>query len=262
MHTLHVGCIGRDGEWILDLMRASNVNVELVTVSDKPTGKAIIQLSLETSDNAIILSPNANYLVSISERVEAAISMSRGWMLFQNEINYSANIASINLGLKADRILCLNPTPFNSQIINLVKLVHVVIMNKSETECLSGNDESLIETQMEFIMQRFPNLKLIVTTLGEQGAIALTKTGQFVYQAIERHVSLVDTTGAGDTFLGYFVSFMSTCISLDLPDLDIIQHALKMAVLASGLACEANGAMPSIPKLSTVLQLSSIKNQV
>ncbi|CAG8602379.1 6925_t:CDS:2, partial [Racocetra fulgida] len=85
----HVGKIGHDGIWIKKYMESQLVNVDHITVSkEQPTGRAIIQFSQDTRDNAIILLPGTNYLLNEIEAQEVlAQGFGKGdWSVFQNEI--------------------------------------------------------------------------------------------------------------------------------------------------------------------------------
>ncbi|KAJ3274191.1 hypothetical protein HK104_004154, partial [Borealophlyctis nickersoniae] len=88
----HAGRVGRDGRWVVDYMAAQGVDTSLIRIDDeKPTGRAIIQVSTETSDNAIILHAGANHHISDADVEESLKGFGEGdWVVVQNEVNVGA----------------------------------------------------------------------------------------------------------------------------------------------------------------------------
>jgi len=99
------------------------------------------------------------------------------------------------------------------------------------------------DTLINILRSKYPHAKFILT-LGSDGVIYFDKDSKFKHGIYD--VEVVDTTAAGDTFTGYFISSISSGIS--------IEEALRRASVASSLAVAKNGAAVSIPDLKTVLE--------
>lgn len=93
-------------------------------------------------------------------------------------------------------------------------------------------------------------------TLGERGVRALLRVeGEMQkFEAPARKIQVVDTTGAGDTFVGYLVTALM-CVGLDKMTSQDVVDALRRATVASSLACQKAGAMQSIPSENEVDQI-------
>ncbi|KAJ3273224.1 hypothetical protein HDV01_004726 [Terramyces sp. JEL0728] len=247
-----VACVGKDGLWLLDLYKPF-VNTDKVLVIEESTGKAIIQVDQSTHDNAIVLFPGANQKIPANHL--NFLAESPGWIVLQNEINTDAANYAIEYGKKNKSIVCLNPAPCPTDIHDLkIELVDILIFNETEAQeftiQLSGSASTPFEN-LDVMMARLSAF-VVVITLGRNGVVAACRTRNRIAKFTEkvtRKPKLVDTTGAGDTFVGYLIAHLAS--HLDSSTLDRthlhIQDALKIATLASGLACETQGAMNSIP---------------
>jgi ribokinase len=133
------------------------------------------------------------------------------------------------------------------------------MVNESEAETLSDihllrNQEDLDRAAQFFIAK---GVKVVVITLGERGAYCRTTNGSGKLHPARR-VNVVDSTGAGDTFVGAFAAFMSrpnvrkTWIGRDELDPSIAHQAVEFATLASSIAVQNAGAQDAIPWLSAV----------
>lgn len=236
----HVGNVGKDGQILLDTLEKSKVHLNFVNTSDTPSGHAIIQVSAE-GENCIILYEGANYEMT-GELIDKALSFAEPCdvALLQNEIN--------NIGLVIEKAkqkgleTILNPSPFNEKITALdFSKIDWLIINETEGKGISGKDtpEEILDT----LLSKYPDMK-IVLTLGKKGAVYADKNGRFEQGIIDAPV--VDTTGAGDTFTGYF---FTNVFEGEHP-----KKALLTASVASSIAISKKGASPSIPLMQEVKQ--------
>jgi ribokinase len=181
--------------------------------------------------------------------------------LVQNEINNDATKSGIEIAYKESIVVCLNPSPFPKISELPFEKVHILIMNSTETNCLTNLDhQSDFSIKLLDIMNRYQNLRICISTLGSEGAICAARNIStnnkivFVKTFCSENIDVIDTTGAGDCFTGYFISSLIFGIGkdanlrgLDIVGIDCVSIALKDAGIAAGRSCEKRGAISSIP---------------
>ncbi|UAA39846.1 ribokinase [Paraneptunicella aestuarii] len=229
----HVGLVNEEDCSIKQHLIRKNIDCKYLKMSEEPTGHAIIQVN-ESGENAIVLFAGANHDVTPQLTRQAFADTEQGdWMLTQNETNCigeSMEEAKRN-GLK----IAFNPAPMNASVLQLpLHLVDLFIVNEIEAAGIAGT-ESMPDIEA-FFSEKFPDAEVIIT-LGKQGAVMLTKSGKITVPAFE--VEAVDTTAAGDTFIGFF---LSSYIKNTDPE-----QALINACAASAIAVTRPGAAQSIP---------------
>ncbi|KAI8819586.1 Ribokinase-like protein [Fimicolochytrium jonesii] len=284
----HAGRIGKDGVWVSDLMRTHNVQTSLLTVDPThPTGRAIIQVSSATNDNAIVLLPGTNHLLTLADADAAVDAFSKGdWVVLQNEINVDAANRVLEKASAKGLVVVVNPAPCPSDFVEKVKVEYaqVLVLNASEAasiakqirerELKTATEKTVAETTAtqsdsdigaaaaSLLLTTLPNLHLVIITLGGDGALASFRRPNTADTTLETvrvpalsNVKLVDTTGAGDTFVGYLLAALVKMMGErrigTLQELlvgeKVIGEALSVATAAAGMACEGEGAMESIP---------------
>lgn len=230
--VLHAGCIGDGGEMLIDLMRESGVDVSKVMRVDEKNGHAIIQVT-KNAENSIFIYPGSNVCLT-HEYIDQVLSLADkdDIVLLQNEISSVEYIIdrSYEMGLR----VVFNPSPIKENVtrIDLNKLSYI-ILNSIEAKMITGEDG---EGALEILGEKYPSLSVILT-LGVHGSIYQFRGEKIYTPSFE--VNAVDTTGAGDTFTGYFVAGLVS----DIPLCD----SLKLASAASAIAVSREGAAPSIP---------------
>ena len=227
----HAGRIGPEGLWLKEKLQENGVDVSLVKVVDAPTGHAVIQVNSE-GENAIIIHGGANRTFSeeeigkVFERVEAG-----DFLLLQNETNAVEKVLQKAKGVT----VVFNPAPMSRAVRNYpLELVDIFIINAVEGEALSGqNSPDMILNAMQ---QRYPKSRTVLT-LGRAGLLYGDEERRIEMAAMQ--VEAVDSTAAGDTFIGYFLAeLMRGCE---------IEQCLQRAVKASALCVTRKGAADSIP---------------
>ena len=223
----HGGAVGADGDMLLDLLKSAGADVSAVARVDVPTGHAIIQVSPQ-GENAIIILGGANRSVSPDTVKDALDKVAAGdILLLQNEINGLDRIIR-RAAEKGLRIL-FNPAPMESAVKDLpLALLDTLVVNEGEGKALAGD--------MDALKAAYPDQKILLTQ-GSRGASLWTGSELLSQPAFP--VQAVDTTAAGDCFLGYYAAALAE----DLP----YAQALKLAAAASALAVQKQGAAPSIP---------------
>jgi len=237
-YVYHAGCIGNDGDMLLQVMVESGVDVSFIKKVDSKNGHAIIQVSAK-GDNSIFLYPGSNEMISI-EYIDSVLShFSAGdIVLLQNEISNVDYI--IDKAYEKGLQIVLNPSPFNEKIskTDLNKITYLVL-NEVEAKEYTGYDHH--DGMLNYFRNHYPNLKIMLT-LGENGCIYMDSEHEISHPVY--NVVAVDTTAAGDTFTGYFIAGVSVT--------DDYFSILKTASCAAGISVSRNGAAPSIPCMSEV----------
>lgn len=237
--VFHAGAIGKDGIFLLDLLKNSAINTEYVRVLEgTQTGTAIIQKE-KNGDNCIILYSGANHEISEKDIEETFQNFSEGDVLIlQNEINAIGRIME-EAHQKGMQII-LNPSPMNESIFQLpLEFVHYFILNEIEAAQILKLDLVNVENAENIVRelhQRYPQSK-IVLTLGAEGSLYFD--GELLLRQNAYKAKVVDTTAAGDTFTGYFVA--------GILNGDSVKTAMERATHAAAIAISRLGAAPSIP---------------
>ena len=229
----HAGCVGTDGDMLVDTLKDSGVDVSYIRKADVKNGHAIIQVSAE-GENSIFLYPGSNEMITEEYINEVLSDFEAGdIILLQNEINNVDYI--IDNAYNKGMLIVLNPSPFNDKIskIDLNKIAYLVL-NEVEAKEYSGYDDP--KASIAYFKTNYPSLKVMLT-LGSKGCIyadAESEVGHPVYE-----VDVVDTTAAGDTFTGYFIGGISRGQDME--------NVLKYASAAAAISVSKEGAAPSIP---------------
>lgn len=227
--------LGRDlqAEPLLASLRAAGVQLQVRTIENVATGTAFITVSDE-GENAITVVSGANACL----RAEDLPPLDEiGHLLLQLESPLDAVTAWALAAHAAGVQVLLNAAPAAPLPPELLAAVDVLIVNEGELTVLAGAQGSIDEQ-----LQRLP-VPTVVVTLGARGCLARTPQGRFEQPAFA--VSVVDTTGAGDTFCGVLAAARAR--QTDWP------QALREAAAAAALACTRPGAQAGIPTRAEVL---------
>lgn len=205
----HAGKIGKDGLFLKDLLENQGVNTKYLQISDEVSGHAIIQVD-QQGENCILLYGGANQTITSDEIKMTFKDFSKGDCLFlQNEVNRIDEM--INLAKEKEMLVVLNPSPVNNIKEKIsFEQIDYLILNEVEGQVLTNQEKP--EKILETLIQEYPHIKIILT-LGSQGAIY--QDCQQIIRQSAYPCSCLDTTGAGDTFTGFFFSvyFISNDIS-------------------------------------------------
>lgn len=237
----HAGGIGRyDGQFLKELLRDSNVNTDFVQEMDCPTGHAIIQVNSK-GNNCILLFGGANVQLDKLYIDEVFKNFDEGdYLVLQNEVNNLDYI--VKSAHKKKMVIFLNPSPFNSVITDLnLDMVDCFLLNEIEAQSMCGIETDDIDELIEEMKRKFPKAKFVLT-LGKDGVCYFDDENMCRHGIYD--VEVVDTTAAGDTFSGYFISSISKNLC--------VEESLKIASIASSMAVSKSGAAVSIPLLEEV----------
>ena len=241
--TIHAGVVGADGKILINTLKNANVDTSLIQINENvPSGHAIIQID-DTGDNCILLYGGANQSITKEYIDEVLGQMDKGdYIILQNEINDVPYI--VDAAKENDMYVVFNPSPMDEKVFQVdLNKIDLLILNEIEaSQILSLKGESY-ETLINKLNIKFPKSEIMLT-LGSEGSIYGYKGNIIKQDAFKTNV--VDTTAAGDTFLGYFVAG-----KMDAMD---IKENMKRASMASSMAISRNGASISIPELKEVLK--------
>lgn len=236
--VIHGGAVGEDGAFLIETMKKYGVITDRIFVTDGKTGHAIIEVD-RNGQNRILLYAGANHKIS-AEYVESFLSDANEGdiLLLQNEVN------SLDLifkeAIRKKMKIAFNPSPYREELKELpTDAVSFWFCNELEGEAFFGCSFDMIE---EVFPKLYPDSALILT-LGEGGSKFISKN-ETVYQPIYE-TETVDTTAAGDTFTGYFLSEFSR--SGD------VKTALRLASRAASITVSRHGASESIPARDEVI---------
>ncbi|KAF4598360.1 Ribokinase [Pleurotus pulmonarius] len=259
-HVDLLGAVGEDGIWLIQYLQAIGVNTDNVSVVETHTGRAMIQVA-DDGENSIILYPGANFY---SLPLPRALDARYTHLLLQNEVLFSSTQTYLRLSKSSNPpiVSIFNPSPMPSK----EQIAHIpwisldwLIVNQGEatTLCEIFTEESILEdTPIPEIITKLCNSPgfyrstNIICTLGAKGVFARTPHGTIALPAASLQGPVIDTTGAGDCFTGFFVaglmehSVSKASTTLSLPELEAI---LRTSVEASAICVQRRGTIESIP---------------
>ncbi len=236
--TYHAGCIGTDGKMLEDILVSSGVDISYLKKVDSKNGHAVIQVD-QNGENCIFLFGGSNEMITKDFVDNVISSFEKGdFILLQNEINNLHYI--IEKAHKQGLQIVLNPSPFNADLKKIdLNSISYLILNEIEAKEFSG--KTTPEAFLDYTKTLYPDLK-VVLTLGRKGCIYSDSIQTHFHPSFD--IKAVDTTAAGDTFTGYFVSAIAKGESY--------YHAIKIASCASAITVSRPGAAPSIPVFDEV----------
>lgn len=242
----HAAFIGEEGLFLKEKMAAKGVNTDLVRVGSGANGHAIIQVDAG-GQNSIILygGTNRQFTEAFVDEILAACDPG-DIIVLQNEINLIPYI--IEHAWEKQLRVAFNAAPYGDEIRSYpLEKVEWLIVNEVEGAGLSGAEEP--DAIIAALRRAYPATNILLT-LGKEGAIYASDSGQVRVPACR--VQAVDTTAAGDTFIGYFLRGIAG-------GMDVTQ-TLKMATVASAIAVTRPGAADSVPTYHEVMESELYKN--
>jgi ribokinase len=215
----------------------------LYTTSDSFTGVAPIWVEDSSGNNAIIVATGANNLLSPEDIESATVAITTAEIVVcQWEIRTETVLAALRLAHEAGITTIFNPAPAQGEIpAELYPYIDILCPNESETETLTGMAVTSIEeatAAAQALHSRGP--KSIILTLGERGSLLVTDEESRHVPAPS--VRAVDTTGAGDAFVGSLAYYLAE----GQPIITAMQRANRIAAIS----VQAPGTQSSFPNLA------------
>lgn len=254
--TYHIGAIGSDeeGQFMCKSMQKDHIDTSFV-VQDKyhGTGSAMIALDAGGQNNIMVYGGANQAMTTDVLAGTDDLFKNLDFIIAQFETPQEVTLAAFKKAKANGVVTILNPAPAHEIIPELLKYTDVIAPNESESALLTGieitDEDSMVQTAEYFKARGTQNLLI---TLGSRGAFYSTAQGHGFVPAFK--VKAVDTTAAGDTFIGALTSQLK-------PDLSNITTALRYAQRASSLTVQKMGAAPSIPTYDEVQQALAESNK-
>ena len=232
----HLGAVGQDGRWLCDLMAENGVDVHLVETAEGASGHAVIQLV--QGQNCILVYGGANQKISTDQVKRALAECEAGdVLLLQNETSSAPE--AIRMAKEKGMTVAFNASPITDGMSAYpMDQVDLFFVNEGEGMVLAGTDSTDPEQVLDALRKKYD--AGVVLTLGGEGAYYQDRDVRLYQPAFS--VPVVDTTGAGDTFTGYFLANLHQGAA----------QALRIAAAAGALAVGTRGAAPGIPTAGQV----------
>lgn len=245
-----VGRVGDDenGRMMLDEFKKNGINTDHISITpDQQTGQAYILLQ-ESGQNSIIIQHGANFDVSVEDVENAKDEIqSSDFVVAQFETPLDATIEAFKLAREAGKTTILNPAPARKDIPeSLLALTDIITPNETESESITGiavTDDASKKESAEYFHKL--GVKGVIITLGSAGSYVSYEDLNEMVPAFK--VNAVDTTAAGDTFIGALASELKT-------DISNLKDSVIYASKSSSFTVQKLGAFPSIPNRKVVEQ--------
>jgi ribokinase len=249
--TTLIGRVGTDafGRELRAFLAAQGVDLTFVKdTAEAHSGTAVITIA--KADNTIVVVPGANGLVS-AEDIAAPVLAKGDIAVSQFEIPLATVSAFFKRARAAGATTILNPAPAVEFGTELLDLVDILILNETELGLLTKTELRDSDDPARFVeaARRLPaNLgRTICVTLGKRGVLALIEGQSLLVPG--HQVKAVDTTGAGDCFVGALAAQLASGRTID--------EALDYANVAASICVQRMGAAPSMPTAAEVAAIIS-----
>lgn len=243
--TRIIGAVGDDqfGIELTQALKEEGIDISGIIKKESPTGTAYINVDEEGKNN-IVVSPGANFDLTPEDIIDNEdIIKDSDYCILQLEIPEETVIEAIKLCKKNDVKVIMNPAPaINNLNEYIIKNSDYIMPNESELEIISNeklNEDNILKLCDKLIKK---GAQKLIVTLGSKGSLYYDKNGYEFIDAIK--TKAIDTTGAGDSFIGGFANMISEGKS------DI--EAIKYASIVGSITVSRKGAQNSIPNKKEV----------
>lgn len=246
-----IACVGNDGygEVLTNALKKDKVITENILVcNDKPTGTAIINVD-DNGDNTICVVGGANMSIKCERIVQLKeIIQESDVVITQFETPLDSSIQGFKFAKENNKITILNPAPAREIPQEILRYTDIIVPNETEAFELTGievNDLHSAEIAAKVFLEK--GVKFVVITLGSKGAAIISKEQTELIPAYK--VQAIDSTAAGDSFIGALGKSLSNDLSLNF---DCLKAAVSFGNKVSSITVTREGAQSSIPNLKEV----------
>lgn len=247
LQTTMFGCVGNDeyGRQIVSAMRGYGVHMENILVRNVPTGNASVWVYPDGEVQAALFG-GANMTIT-KEDIDAIESLIENHkvVILQNEIPKDAIEYSASIARASDCFIIYNAAPAIKVSTDMFSNVDLLVVNEAEASYYSEIDIYDLDSA-DRAAKKLSKLfkKTVIITLGAQGSLLVQ--GRHTYHIPAKKVEVVETTGAGDSYVGALAYGVVRGLTL--------AKAADIATLAASITIKSTGAQPSMPKLEQLGQ--------
>ena len=241
------GAVGNDvyANVLVNNLEYNGVEFKGESIEDISTGVAVI--TIFKGNNSIILDAGANGRITVEmlERNKELFTWA-DYLILQGEIPEEINIESAKYAKETGTVVVFNPAPYQDFSDELYKYIDWIIPNESETELMTGvcvDDEDSARKAVNLIRKK--GVRNVIITWGENGSVY--SCGEDIKIMPARKTEAIDTTAAGDCFIGNFVRMLAEDSDIDA--------AVQYATIASSIAVSRRGASDSLPTKNEIDKL-------
>ncbi|WP_324012978.1 ribokinase [Microbacterium sp. JZ37] len=227
------GAVGDDGfgRELRAFLEGERIATAALRTSAAPTGIAQVSV-LDGGENSIVIVAGANGEEELTDGDRALIA-SAAALVVQLERPLALVERALVAGRQAEALTVLTPAPVDAEAARLLPLVDILVPNESEALALSGASD--VETAARRLSEQ---ASTVIVTRGSAGAL-IARGGEIVAAVPAHEVEAVDTTGAGDTFVGVLVAWLTRG--------EPLEAAVEAATAAAAIAVTRPGAAPAMP---------------
>ena len=245
--------IGKDenGEILKDKLKEDNIDVKYVFEDkNESTGMAFIMVN-ENGNNSIIVVAGSNMTIN-KEEIEVSLEKIKesDILIAQFETSEEMTLEAFKKAKEFGKVTILNPAPAKKINEELLKVTDIIVPNETEVEVLTGITIEILEDANkagQVFLEK--GVKFVVITLGDKGAVIIGK--DFCELVPAYKVNAIDTTAAGDSFIGGLSS------KLDYKNINkqTLMEAVNFGNKVSSISIQRKGAQPSIPYLKEIEEI-------
>lgn len=238
-----VARLGRDtfGDSYLKNYQEQGINTDFVRLDDMAaSGIAMISVDEVTAENSIVIVPGANDRLSARDVERAAPAIQSAQVLIcQLETPIGASLAAFGIAREAGVLTVLNPAPARDLPAELLGLTDIFVPNEVEAAMIANRPITSV-ADAQVVAGEFLNLgpRQVVITMGARGVVMQERAGAAIHLPAPQ-VQAVDTTGAGDAFVGSLATFLALDFSLET--------AVERSVQIASLSVQKAGTQTSFP---------------
>ena len=252
-----IGAVGNDmfGRDLINGLVSNGIGVDGVRVkSNEKSGVAVIIVEEESGENRILMSPNANYALRPSD-FESLPDPLPALIILQLEIPLTTVLHVLKLAQEKNVEVLLNPAPAVVLPSEAYSAVHHLILNETEASIMTGTTgQTESWARWGEHIERLIDLGVrhVIVTLGAEGVIYLDTGIEQVLQVLGEKVTVVDSTGAGDTFVGAYAGMVAKS-GKEHRDFPHMMHIVAFANRAAAKTVQSQGVQDAIPWQNEIL---------
>lgn len=229
------GAIGKDenGERVKKFLKSQGLQANL-KISEQNTGVASITIETQNAENRIVIVPGSNMDIN-KEDIDKIDFSKFDYLLLQLENPVDTIVYAMKKAKTHGLTVILNPAPYHEVPYIAFPYIDFFIPNEHELEYFTPSVNGSFKTRAEHLIKQ--GIKRIIVTLGEKGSLYVDKETSFEVPPYK--VKAVDTTGAGDSYCGAFVTALAEGLE--------VKDAMRFASKVSSIAVTRKGAIASLP---------------